>query len=149
MIDLIPVEKASALVNGSIETFGVEEVAYMEAHGRVLKEDIFADRNFPPFNRVSMDGIAVDFNSFNSGRRSFKISGVQAAGSVQKVLDNKEECLEVMTGAVLPKNANVVIPYELIHIENNVAEVKVEEVKEMQNVHLEGLDRKINDLLIE
>jgi len=147
-MDLIPVEKASALVNESIQNFGIEEVNYMDALGRVLKEDIVADRNFPPFNRVSMDGIAVDYNTFNSGRRSFKVVGVQAAGSVQQSLDNSENCLEVMTGAVLPKNTNVVIPYELVEIENEVAQVKISEVREFQNVHLEGLDRKKNDILI-
>jgi len=147
-MDLITVDKASTLVNNSIEDFGLEEVNYMEALGRVLKEDITADRNFPPFNRVSMDGIAIDFNSFISGRRSFEICGIQAAGSMQKKLEDLTGCFEVMTGAVLPKNTNVVIPYELVTIENGLASTEIEEVKKLQNVHLEGLDRNKADILI-
>ena len=95
----------------------------MDSLGRVLKENIVADRDFPPFNRVSMDGIGICFDSFINGQRKFKIEGIQPAGSPQLTLKNSENCIEVMTGAVLPRNVDVVIPYEQVEIENSVATI--------------------------
>jgi molybdopterin molybdotransferase len=56
------------------------EVSLTEAFGRVLDENIEADRPFPPFNRVTMDGIALNFNAFSSGLRIFPIEKIIAAG---------------------------------------------------------------------
>lgn len=146
---LIKVEDALEIILDSTEDFGVESVALEESLGRVLKEPIRADRDMPPFNRVSMDGIAIRYEAFHAGRRKFRIEGIQAAGSPQLELSSLDACLEVMTGGVLPVNADVVVPYEMISIENEFATLNVETVVSLQNVHLKGLDRKQNELLVE
>jgi len=147
-MDLTTVKDALSIILNSSENFGTEEVDFIDAVGRVLKEDIVADRDFPPFNRVSMDGIAISSEAFNSGQREFKIEGVQAAGSPQLTLKHKSNCIESMTGAVLPKGCDVVIQYELLDIENGVAKVNLEAVKNFQNIHKRGLDRVLGDVLI-
>ena len=147
-MDLISVKEALEIVVNNSENFGVEEVDFIRSAGRVLKEDIIADRDFPPFNRVSMDGIAISSDTFNKGQREFKIEGIQGAGSPQNTLKNNSNCIEAMTGAVLPKNTDVVIQYELLTIENGIAKVNSDAVKSFQNVHLKGLDRGIGDVLI-
>ena len=146
---LTTVKEALKIILNNTEDFGVEEIDFLECEGRVLKEDIIADRDFPPFNRVSMDGIAINAATFNSGERDFKIEGVQAAGSPQITLKDTFNCVEAMTGAVLPLNTNVVIQYELLTIKNGVATVNLESVKDFQNIHKKGLDRKAGDVLIE
>ena len=146
---LIKVEDALKIILGSTEDFGVESVRLEDSPGRVLKEPIRADRDLPPFNRVSMDGIAIRHNAFEEGRRRFRIEGIQAAGSPQLELISPDACLEVMTGAVLPDHADAVIPYEMVSIENGFATVETDEVTLMQNVHLKGLDREENELLVE
>lgn len=145
---MISVEEAKNIILNATQNFGVEEIPFIKSVGRILKEDIVADRDFPPFNRVSMDGIAIDFNVFQNGQRAFKIEAIQPAGSPQITLQNKENCLEVMTGAVLPNNTNVVIRYEDVVIKNGVASIQVNEVKELQNIHQKGKDRKSGDVLI-
>ncbi|MEN8776241.1 MAG: molybdopterin molybdotransferase MoeA [Polaribacter sp.] len=145
---MISVEEAKNIILNVTQNFGVEEIPFIKSVGRILKEDIVADRDFPPFNRVSMDGIAIDFNVFQNGQRAFKIEAIQPAGSPQITLQNKENCLEVMTGAVLPNNTNVVIRYEDVVIKNGVASIQVNEVKELQNIHQKGKDRKSGDVLI-
>ncbi|OGS69436.1 MAG: molybdopterin molybdenumtransferase MoeA [Flavobacteria bacterium RIFCSPLOWO2_12_FULL_35_11] len=147
-MSLIKVKDALEIVLKNSENFGIEEVDFLNASGRVLKESIFADRDFPPFDRVSMDGIAISSESFNNGQRTFKIEGIQAAGSPQLTLQNTSNCLEAMTGAVLPKNTDAVIQYELLTIENGIAKVNLEVVKNFQNIHLKGTDKKQCDLLI-
>ena len=145
---MISVENALQTILESAQNFGVEEIPFIRSVGRILKENIVADRDFPPFNRVSMDGIAIDFLQFKNGQKSFKIEGIQAAGSEQISLENSENCIEVMTGAVLPKNTNAVIRYEDVVIENNIATIQINEIKERQNIHPKGKDGKTGDNLI-
>ena len=145
---LINVDDALRIVLGNTEPFGPEDIDFKESLGRVLKEKISSDREMPPFNRVSMDGIAIKTAVFESGRRAFKIENIQAAGSEQLVLKSDDHCIEAMTGAMLPLGTDAIIPYELISIEEGVAHVNLDEVKYFQNIHKKGLDRKQNDLLI-
>ena len=145
---MISVEKALQIILNSTQDFGVEEIPFLKSSGRTLKESIFADRDFPPFNRVTMDGIAVDFISFQNGQRSFLIEGIQAAGSEQITLKNTENCIEVMTGAVLPKNTSAVVRYEDLEINNGIAAILIDEIKDLQNIHQQGKDEQKGAVLI-
>jgi molybdopterin molybdotransferase len=145
---MITTQEATEIVLANTIDFGTETVDLREAIGRQLDEDLFADRDFPPFNRVAMDGIAVRFSDFENGQRAFPIVGVQAAGSVQLSVLESSVCMEVMTGATLPKGVNSVIRYEDTLIENGVATVEIDAIKNGQNVHNQGIDRQLGDLLI-
>jgi len=146
--NLISVKEVTEIIQNQTVNFGVEEVNFQESLHRVLKENVVADRDFPPFNRVSMDGIAIKFNQFQNGKRDFKIEGIQPAGSPQLTLKNNENCIEVMTGATLPNNVDSVIPYELVTIKNGIATINLQEIKHFQNVHKKGKDRKKNDVIL-
>ena len=146
---MISVTQALQTVLNSSLDFGVEETPFLKSVGSILKEEIFADRDFPPFNRVSMDGIVINYTSFKNGQRAFKIEGIQSAGSVQMTLKDSKNCIEVMTGAVSPNNANTVVRYEDVTIENGIATINIEGIIEGQNIHTKGKDRKSGDLLIQ
>ena len=146
---MISVIQALQTVLNSAQDLGFEEIPFLKSVGRILKEAIFADRDFPPFNRVSMDGIVIDYNSFKNGQKSFKIEGIQAAGSAQIALKDSKNCIEVMTGAVAPKNANTVVRYEDVTIENGIATLNIDGISEGQNIHPKGKDGKPGDLLIQ
>ena len=113
---MITVEEAEQLINQHTLTLDTEVVPLTMASGRILAESLEADRDFPPFDRVTMDGIAVRFGDQNQNATSFKIIGVQAAGSAPQTLEKSSQAIEVMTGAVLPHGADTVIPYESITI---------------------------------
>jgi molybdopterin molybdotransferase len=147
-MNLTPVKEALNIILNNAVSFKIEEVNFLDAPGRVLKENIAADRDFPPFNRVSMDGIALSSDAFINGRHKFKIEAVQAAGGEQLYLKNDCNCIEVMTGAILPENTDIVIQYELIKINNGIAEIDLNEIKKYQNVHLKGSDKQKGDVLI-
>jgi molybdopterin molybdotransferase len=115
------------------------------ATASVLAEDIYADQDFPPFNRVMMDGIALDLSLL--GQKEIPVKGMQTAGSPQQEAV-AGTCIEVMTGAILPTGTNVVIPYEEIVIHNQKATIQIKESFPLKNVHLKGTDRKKGDLLI-
>ena len=145
---MITSNKALQLILNQTENFGSEQIDFKNSIGRILKEDIVADRDFPPFNRASMDGIAITVDPFNKGVRDFKIEGVQAAGSPQLTLKNPNNCIEVMTGAMAPVNSEAIIPYELLEIKDGIAKVNTNDIKYFQNIHRKGLDRKKEDILI-
>ncbi|MCB0472326.1 MAG: molybdopterin molybdotransferase MoeA [Flavobacteriaceae bacterium] len=145
---MITSKQALQIILENTIDFGIEQVPFMNSLGRTLKEDIVADRDFPPFNRVSMDGIAINYTEFQKGKRHFTIEGIQAAGSEQLYLRSDENCLEVMTGAMLPENTDSVIPYEQVIIEAGKAMVTVSAITQGQNVHKKGHDRKEGTLLL-
>lgn len=145
---MIQVEDAEKIVLNHLVELGVEEVLLSEALNRVTREAIYTDRDMPPFNRVSMDGIAIRWVDFENGLRAFPIEGIAAAGSAIQTVENHGVCFEVMTGCVLPNGLDTVIRYEDVQIIDNVAKVKISEIKAYQNVHNQAKDRVKGDLLI-
>lgn len=145
---MISVEKALQIVLNHTLDFGIEEIPFLDSVGRVLQEDIVADRDFPPFNRVAMDGIAINHRFFEYGVRDFKIEGIQAAGAPQEKLDNAANCYEVMTGAVLPENTDTVIRYEDVQINSLIATVNLDALELGKNIHQQGKDRRAGEVLI-
>lgn len=142
------VEEAKNIILQNSQDFGVEEIPFIESVGRILKETIVADRDFPPFDRVAMDGIAINYTHFKNGQRSFKVEGIQPAGSKQLTMQTSENCIEVMTGAVLPNNCDTVIRYEDVTIKNGIATITVNSINDKQNIHTKGKDKQQGDLLI-
>lgn len=145
---MITVEEASNIILNQDFELQNESVPLVEADGRILMQSLSADRDFPPFNRVMMDGIALRFDAFQSGQRMFKIEDVAAAGAPIKSMKNESNCLEVMTGAVLPVGTDVVIRYEDLKIENGECRVNLENISLRQNIHAKGKDRKQGELLL-
>jgi len=116
--------------------------------GKILCQEITAERDGPPFHRCAMDGIAINFSQI--GNTIFNLEGIQAAGEIQKSLINPANALEVMTGAPLPIGCDLVIPYEQITIDDGKAVLNPGlNFKIMQNVHQKASDFKKGDILLE
>jgi molybdopterin molybdotransferase len=144
---MVSVEKAFELIMQNTLALEVVSIPFQKALGYILAEDLVADRNFPPFDRVTMDGIAIDFKAFKNGRSKFKIQEMQAAGDEQKTLSSDKYCIEIMTGGVLPTNTDTVIRYEDTKIVEGVAEI-LSEVRQGQNIHVEGQDKTQGELIL-
>ncbi len=119
--------------------WGEETVPLVAAAGRILAEPLLADRPQPPFDRVTMDGIAIDYTNYATGQRTFPIEGIVAAGTATTSLTDAANCLEVMTGAVMPPGATTVIRYEDLE---RVGETFVlpDGVQDGKNIHQQGRD---------
>lgn len=146
---MITVEKALQIVNSFAKDFGVEKVPLQKALNRILRKPILADRDFPPFHRVTMDGIAIEYKSFESGQRSYKVEGIGAAGAPLQKLKDSNNCLEVMTGAMLPKSTDTVIRSEDVSINNGIATITSNQLKRGQNIHYQGSDKQKGEQIIE
>ena len=136
----IPYEKALSILETHKSNFPIVSKPLEECTGAYLGEGIFADRDFPPFDRVTMDGIAINYKAFESGQREFKIEAIAPAGTAQQTLQNAQNCIEVMTGAIMPEGVDTVIRYEDLHIENGMATVNLNSLNPKQNVHFKGMD---------
>jgi len=146
-MEMISVQQAEEIILSQVRNFGTEEIFYENALGRVLAEDILADCDLPPFDRPTVDGIAISFKSYEKGVRDFTIKAVQAAGETPISINNENECVEIMTGAALHSSMDTVIRYEDILISNNVANITID-VKKGQNIHLKGKDKKAGEILV-
>ena len=115
----------------------------------VLQENLNADRDSPPFHRVAMDGIAIRYKYWESGQLSFTIEGCQQAGQSPLILRNPSNCIEVMTGTVLPDGCDAVVRYEDLEIKNTVATINEKsKLNLMSNVHQKASDYKNGDPLL-
>ncbi|MFT7590390.1 MAG: molybdopterin molybdotransferase, partial [bacterium] len=144
---MISVEEASSLIAKHLYKTATESIPFDASLGRVLAENIHADRDFPPFNRVAMDGICIRYADYAAGQKLFPIQSTQAAGNVQQTL-NSGEAIEIMTGASLSLNADTVIRYEDLEIIDGAARITISDVRDGQNVHLQGSDVAKSDVLM-
>jgi molybdopterin molybdotransferase len=102
-------------------SMGTEEVAVLEADGRILAETIHADRDYPPFPRSSRDGFAVKAEDLPG---ELRVIGEVRAGESFPDLLVSGEAIEIMTGAPLPEGADSVVMLE--HTARNGTHVRTE-----------------------
>ena len=148
---MIEVQEALRIIESSALDLPVVSMPLEKSLGRVLRQKIYADTDFPPFNRVMMDGIAICYEDFENGIRTFTIKGVQAAGAPKMKLEGEGNCLEVMTGAVAPQGCDTIVPYEEVNIDVNrgKALITTNSIKKGINIHRQGTDKGQGDLLVD
>src|SRR5258708_17473997 len=103
---LITPRLAEEAINSRLTCLPIESLPLTQCVGGTLRENIYAERDAPPYDRVYMDGIAVDSEQLRRGLRRFQIQATQAAGSPAPQLASREKALEGMTGAVRPLAAD-------------------------------------------
>lgn len=136
------VAEAEALVLQNMPTWEAEEIGLPAAVGRTLANDVHAERDQPPFDRVTMDGIAIAHGDWLAGIRRYRIVGVQAAGKPPLALSAGGECVRIMTGAMRPDGADSIVPIERVRIEADYAAVEAgADVRPRQFIHPRGSDR--------
>ncbi|WP_295669854.1 molybdopterin molybdotransferase MoeA [uncultured Mucilaginibacter sp.] len=146
---MITVEEAAKIVLEQATGYGVEIVPFEQSLGRVLAEDIKADRDLPPYNRVTMDGIAISYEAIENGISTFRIKATQAAGDDPVDIEDHTECVEIMTGAMLPGSTDTVVRYEDLELRAGLATLVTNGIRKGQNIHYKGKDKKQDDLVAE
>src|SRR5271154_5167270 len=113
---MISPSEAHRIIVHNAKLFPLELVPLQKAVGRVLRENIISDRDQPPFNKSLVDGIAINYDAWQKGQRTFNIEAIIPPGIAPKPLKNISSCVRIMTGAVIPKGCDCVIPVEQIHL---------------------------------
>lgn len=100
-------QQASSLIAERTET-----VALLDSPGRVLAENLCADRDFPPFARATRDGYAVHAADVSSIPVELKVVAEIRAGESREITVAIGEAAEIMTGAAVPPGADAVVMVE-------------------------------------
>ncbi len=148
---MITTEEATRLVMEHRLPLQTIAVPLEKATGSILQETLRADRDFPPFHRVMMDGIAYRLQDITENE-TLIVDGLQHAGEPPQTILLPGHCLEVMTGAVLPGNADTVTRYEdLVFSEEEgrkMVRLTVKPEKKGQYVHHQGSDQRAGVALL-
>ena len=140
---------AGRLIGEHLVCLPIESLPVAQCAGAVLRENVYAERDQPPFDRVTMDGIALTSSAAGSGRTRYRIQATQAAGEPPLALKSSDQCIEIMTGAVLPSGCDCVIPVERIKNENGTATLESPTLATpWKNVHRRASDQKQGALLL-
>jgi molybdopterin molybdotransferase len=107
-------------VGAARRILGREQIPALEAAGRILAEEITADRDYPPFPRSARDGFAIRAEDVPG---ELRVIGEVRAGDVYTGIVTTGEAVEIMTGAPLPEGADAVVMVE--HTERSGDRVNV------------------------
>ena len=141
---MLSVAEVDSLLTDRTAVLPAEQCALTDSVGRVLRESVTADRDLPPHDRVTMDGIAVAGAALQRGDRPLRIEGEARAGDPRRQLrDSGDGALRVMTGAVLPAGSDTVIRSEDLRLQDGHAWLQPEQpITAGQNVHRQGSDTR-------
>jgi molybdopterin molybdotransferase len=138
---LTPAEARSAIL-AAVQPLPTESVSLADCGGRILRQSVVAERDQPPFDRVMMDGIALEHARLAAGERRFPLQAMQAAGDPALALE-PGKAIEIMTGASLPAGATCVIPVERIAVSGEHVTIDPDYVAEArQFIHARGSDHR-------
>ncbi|GAB4395394.1 MAG: molybdopterin molybdotransferase MoeA [Microscillaceae bacterium] len=150
---MIGVAEAEALILDDGPSLPTTTVSLEQAVGRILREPVLADRDLPPFDRVTMDGIALAFEDWQAGRTKFEVIGQQRAGQLPLSPGTSGQAIEIMTGAVCPPGLDTVVRREdLLFSEENGkkwVEIQAKVLSKGQNIHAAGYDGRAGMVLLE
>jgi molybdopterin molybdotransferase len=139
-----PLEAIELLKNITIP-FRTEKMPLAKTLGMNIAEKIVADRDFPPFDRVMMDGIAVK----DISAPTWKIEGILFAGEPVKAIKKTDGALEIMTGATAPRGTEAIIKIEDLSIEKKIATyLGKTPLEKGQFIHLQGADAPAGSVLV-
>ncbi len=147
MNELITYSEAKSIIFDHLYQPTIESIPLQQATGRIVAKDISADRDDPPFHRATKDGIAISFSEYEAGRRTFPITGIAKAGSPQLELNNQGQCIEIMTGAVVPKGTDTVVMVEQVAIEGQKATISGN-ISAFSHIQNKGSFHQTGDCLI-
>lgn len=147
---MITPAEADRLIGQHVTCLPIESLPLAQCASAVLRENIYGERDQPPFDRVAMDGIAIACESVSGGTaRGWRVQATQAAGEPPLSLTDSQHCIEIMTGAVLPQGCDAVVPVEQLETDSGHTRLRqARPIEPWQNVHRRGTDSRQGALLL-
>jgi len=130
---------------------GSQRLPITEALGRVLAENIIAQREHPPWNNSAMDGYAVPWadikNATPEQPAQLKIIGEVQAGGRATLPVKTNEAMQIMTGAPVPTGADAVVRVEDTKQNGDIVCI-MKPGKLGDNIRFQGEDIRLGKLVI-
>ncbi len=101
-----------------------DNVPLMQAHGRILAQDVVSPISVPPHDNSAMDGYALRGSELQTDRATpFTVVGTALAGAAWQGTVNDGECVRIMTGAIMPAGLDTVAPQELVKVDGGTVQI--------------------------
>jgi len=113
---MISVEEALTRILNFVNVLGTEDKHLLDCLGQVLAEDVYSTINVPPEDNSAMDGYALKAEDILSASfeypKTLQVIGELPAGTANRLRIDPGTSIRIMTGAILPEGADVVVPFE-------------------------------------
>jgi len=115
---LLTLDEAQQIIHKHLmpKSSSIEEIPLLEAHNRVLAQDVVATLDIPPFNRSTVDGYAVKaentFGAEENRPAKLKVCGTVSIGKLPRAKVASGKAAEIVTGAPMPEGADAVVMVE-------------------------------------
>lgn len=149
-VDWTPVDEALALLRDRLRAVvGQERVALGAAAGRVLAQEVVAQRANPPQANTAVDGYGFAFDSLGPGDQVLPlVAGRSAAGFPYPGAVPRGHAVRVLTGAALPEGVDTVILQEDVTLGDGRIAFRGG-LKRGANTRRAGEDVKAGDVVLE
>ncbi len=118
-----------------------ETVPLMQAHGRILAQDIVSPISVPPHDNSAMDGYALRGADLSAdAATTLRVVGTAFAGKAWQGEVATDECVRIMTGAIMPTGLDTVAPQELVKAEGDSVRIPAGLLQTGDNRRLLGED---------
>ena len=148
---MITVEEALNKILSRIQPLGLERVNLLEGLGRVIGEDVVANRDIPPYDNSGMDGYAVRAEDIQNASPDhpvrLEVIGDLPAGFLSTRTIGKRQAIRIMTGAPIPEGADSVVPVEDTKDEDGFVTI-LKTVSIGENIRGKGGDARKGDRVI-
>ncbi|MGT0083169.1 molybdopterin molybdotransferase MoeA [Helicobacter pylori] len=124
----------------------IEVVSLFESIGRVLAEDIICIHALPKFNQSAMDGYG--FKMQDLGKKTQVIQRIFAGNDVSALEVKENECVKIMTGAMVPKGIETIIPIECMLESHENFALAPKDFKINANIRQKGENASLNSVLV-
>ena len=146
---MISVEKAINIITNKATKLKDEKISIDKCLGRINSINIFANINNPPTDVSSMDGYALSLVSLKLlDNKPIKIVGESAAGKPFNNTVNENECIEIYTGAEIPKGLDIILLQERVKLNNGCIVSTDQNYKKLQYIRKKGSNFKKGSLLL-
>jgi molybdopterin molybdotransferase len=139
---MMSVDDAVALITTRVEPIAdLEQVALMDADGRVLAHDVAAPLPLPPFTNSAVDGYALNNADLPQGEeKAFRVDGRIQAGGLAQTPIRPGHTARIFTGAPMPPGAETVFMQEDVRVDEEGGVVLPPGLKPGANVRPAGED---------
>ena len=142
--ELITITDARELVLAAVSELSVEQIAVEAALGRVLRAEVVAVGDVPPFPSSAMDGYAI---LAGTADRTIEIVGESRAGTPDSAAVTERTGVRISTGAAVPPTATAVIPQE--NTEATATGIRtLTSTAEGQNIRYPGEDMRAGTVVL-
>ncbi|PUD45678.1 molybdopterin molybdotransferase MoeA [Helicobacter pylori] len=124
----------------------IEVISLFESTGRILAEDIVCIHALPKFNQSAMDGYG--FKMQDLGQKTQVIQHIFAGDDVSTLEIKENECVKIMTGAMVPKGIETIVPIECMLESHENFALAPKDFKIHANIRQKGENASLNSVLV-